>query len=300
MPGARRPDASWTATERAEDGTERRTTCDLCRSRRCTSLQIAVRDMSPPSGRSDDGPSEPSPPYGVYGATRRVHAPRHLAGARERAQPEHLPGTETADAPTDDDGPESSVGVETRPADGGRSAAGGVGRTILEWLVVIGCGVLIAVGAREFLVQAFWIPSPSMTPTLEPGDRVLVNKLAYKVHDVNHGDLVVFERPPQASNGEDGEIKDLIKRVVAVGGDTIEAREGMVYVNGERIEEPYLVEGTPTDNLPPLEIPEGMVFVMGDNRTNSEDSRVFGPIDEDTIVGRAFITLLPVSHLGWL
>lgn len=258
--------------------------------------------MSPPSGRSEDGLADAPPPFGAYGAARRSHAPRHLAGARERVEPGHLPGTETAGVPTDDDGdgPEPTVGVETRSAEGGRKGAGGVGRTILEWLVVIGCGVLIAVGAREFLVQAFWIPSPSMTPTLEPGDRVLVNKLAYKVHDVNHGDLVVFERPPEASNGEDDEIKDLIKRVVAVGGDTIEAREGMVYVNGERIEEPYLVEGTPTDNLPPREIPEGMVFVMGDNRTNSEDSRVFGPIAEDTIVGRAFITVLPLSHLGWL
>lgn len=257
--------------------------------------------MSPPSGRSEDGPGEAPPPFGAYGAPRS-HAPRHLAGARERAELDRSSDLDPAAAPSEEGDSRADV-ADTAPAGAGgrgRSAAGGVGRTILEWLVVIGCGVLIAVGARAFLVQAFWIPSPSMTPTLEPGDRVLVNKLAYKAHDVNHGDLVVFERPPQASNGEDGEIKDLIKRVVAVGGDTIEARDGLVYVNGERIEEPYLVEGTPTDNLALREIPEGTVFVMGDNRTNSEDSRVFGPIDEDTIVGRAFITVLPLSHLGWL
>ena len=87
---------------------------------------------------------------------------------------------------------------------------------MVEWAAVIGCGVLIALTAQAFFVQAFWIPSPSMTPTLEVGDRVLVNKLSYKTHDVRRGDLIVFERPPETSNGLEGEIKDLIKRVVAV------------------------------------------------------------------------------------
>jgi signal peptidase I len=197
---------------------------------------------------------------------------------------------DTATAPGDDSGDD----------DGSHPSRHSAWRTVLEWVAVVGCGVLIALTAQAFLVQAFWIPSPSMTPTLEVGDRVLVNKLAYRTHDVHRGDLVVFERPPEASDGEGSEIKDLIKRVVAVGGDTLEARDGQVYVNDERIEEPYLVDGTPTDNLPRQVIPEGFVFVMGDNRTNSQDSRYFGPIDEDTIVGRAFVKVLPVSDLGWL
>ena len=96
-------------------------------------------------------------------------------------------------------------------------------RTILEWLGVIGGGIAIALLVEAFLIQAFWIPSPSMEPTLDVGDRVLVNKLSYKFHDVHRGDVVVFERPPSASTGEDGEIKDLIKRVIAVGGDTSRA-----------------------------------------------------------------------------
>ncbi|HET6954804.1 MAG TPA: signal peptidase I, partial [Acidimicrobiales bacterium] len=173
-------------------------------------------------------------------------------------------------------------------------------RTILEWVAVIGGGVLIALVVEAFFVQAFWIPSPSMVPTLEVGDRVLVNKLSYKLHDVHRGDVVVFRRPPAASHGGEDEIKDLIKRVIAVEGDTIEGRDGKVYVNGERIEEPYLVDDTATDNLPLTTIPEGKVFVMGDNRTDSEDSRVFGPIDEDSIVGRAVVKVLPLSDLGWL
>jgi signal peptidase I len=173
-------------------------------------------------------------------------------------------------------------------------------RTILEWLGVIGGGIAIALLVEAFLIQAFWIPSPSMEPTLDVGDRVLVNKLSYKFHDVNRGDVVVFERPPGASTGQNGEIKDLIKRVVAVGGDSIEAKEGNVFVNGEQVDEDYLEPGTPTDNLPLTTIPDGQVFVMGDNRTNSEDSRIFGPIDEDAIVGRAFIRVLPITDIGWL
>jgi signal peptidase I len=173
-------------------------------------------------------------------------------------------------------------------------------RTILEWLGVIGGGIAIALLVEAFLIQAFWIPSPSMEPTLDVGDRVLVNKLSYKFHDVNRGDVVVFERPPGASTGQNGEIQDLIKRVIAVGGDSIEAKEGDVYVNGDQIDEDYLEPGTPTDNLPLTEIREGQVFVMGDNRTNSEDSRIFGPIDEDAIVGRAFIRVLPITDIGWL
>jgi signal peptidase I len=175
-----------------------------------------------------------------------------------------------------------------------------VRRTVLEWAAVIAGGIIIALVVEAFLVQAFWIPTPSMVPTLEVGDRVLVNKLAYKFHDVHRGDVVVFERPPAAQNGTDSEIKDLIKRVVAVGGDTLEGRDGRVYVNGELIEEPYLEPGTVTENLPHQTILEGQVFVMGDNRENSEDSRFFGPIDEDTIVGRAFVKVLPITDLGWL
>jgi signal peptidase I len=173
-------------------------------------------------------------------------------------------------------------------------------RTVLEWLGVIGGGIAIALLVEAFLIQAFWIPSPSMEPTLDVGDRVLVNKLSYNFHDVHRGDVVVFERPPGASTGENGEIKDLIKRVIAIGGDTIESKDGEVYVNGERIDEDYLEPGTPTENLPLETIPEGHVFVMGDNRINSEDSRVFGPIDEDVIVGRAFIRVLPITDIGWL
>ena len=128
---------------------------------------------------------------------------------------------------------------------------------------------------------------------------MLVNKRSYRFGDGDRGDVIVFERPESIA-ADDG-INDLIKRVIAVEGDVIEGRNNLVYVNGERVDESgYLEAGTPTDNLPRLEVPEGHVFVMGDNRTNSEDSRVFGPIPEDTIVGRAFVKVLPLTDLGWL
>lgn len=172
-------------------------------------------------------------------------------------------------------------------------------RKLVEWVLVIGGGIVIALVIEAFLIQAFWIPSPSMVPTLEVGDRVLVNKLSYRFGDVGHGDVVVFDRP-ESVTGDEG-IKQLIKRVVAVGGDTIEARNGLLYLNGERVDESgYLPAGTVTDDLPPTEIPEGQVFVMGDNRGDSQDSRSFGPISEDSIVGRAFVKVLPLSDIGWL
>ncbi|MFZ6002556.1 MAG: signal peptidase I [Actinomycetota bacterium] len=181
-------------------------------------------------------------------------------------------------------------------------------RSMVEWIAVIVGALVVALVVKTFLFQAFYIPSASMEPTLERGDRVLVNKLSYDLHDVNRGDVVVFELPPE-SIGPDG-IKDLIKRVIGLPGDTIETRDGAVYVNGRRLDEPYLAEGTRTGdsgsgNNPPIEkqvVPDDTVFVMGDNRSNSHDSRYAdrGPIPIDSIVGRAFVIVWPPGKIGRL
>jgi signal peptidase I len=170
-------------------------------------------------------------------------------------------------------------------------------KSILEWVGVIVGALLVALVIKTFLLQAFYIPSRSMEPTLRIGDRVLVNKLSYKAHDINRGDIVVFERPKDEPPDA---IKDLIKRVIALPGETISTQNGQVYIDGRPLREPYLPTGTVTDNLPPTKIPEGEVFVMGDNRGDSRDSRFFGPIDEDLIVGRAFVRIWPITHLGFL
>jgi signal peptidase I len=170
-------------------------------------------------------------------------------------------------------------------------------RNMVEWVAIVAGALAVALVVKTFLVQAFFIPSLSMYPTLDVGDRVLVNKLSYKMHDVHRGDLVVFERPPGQTASA---IKDLIKRVVGLPGDTLESRNGSVYVDGKKLDEPYLPAGVTTESLPRQQIPAGRVFVMGDNRSNSSDSRVFGPIDEDTIVGRAFVRVWPIPHISLL
>ena len=182
--------------------------------------------------------------------------------------------------------------AEERPSDRSRRT-----RAVVEWIAVIVGALLVALVVKTFLFQAFYIPSESMEPTLEKGDRVLVNKLSYDLHDVHRGDIVVFERP---KGQPESDIKDLIKRVIGLPGDTIEAKDGVVYIDGKALEEGYLVHGVTTDSLPRQEVPAGHVFVMGDNRGDSADSRVFGAIDEDTIVGRAFVRVWPLSNLGLL
>ncbi len=182
------------------------------------------------------------------------------------------------------------------PARGPRRDGGGL-RNAVEWVAIVLGAFIVAFVVKTFLIQAFYIPSESMFPTLTEDDRVLVNKLSYQVHDVNRGDLVVFERPP---NEPESEIKDLVKRVVALEGETVEERDGALYVDGERLDEPYLEPGVESLNLPPTVIPPDHVFVMGDNRGSSRDSRFFGPIEEDLIVGRAFVKVWPIPDFELL
>ncbi len=179
--------------------------------------------------------------------------------------------------------------VVTRPRSGLKTA--------LEWVVVIGGALVVAFLIKTFLFQAFYIPSESMEPTLIERDRVIVNKLSYRLHDVNRGDLVVFDRPP---NEPPTEVEELIKRVIALGGETIEGRDGEIYIDGRLLVEPYLKVPASSGSFGPVTVPEGHVFVMGDNRTNSRDSRIFGPIDEDLIVGRAFVRVWPLGRLAFL
>jgi signal peptidase I len=187
-------------------------------------------------------------------------------------------------------------GAVVEPAAVERSGARSA-RNALEWVGIVVGALLVALLVKTFLIQAFFIPSLSMFSTLDEGDRVLVNKLSYRLGDVDRGDVIVFERP---ANVTDTEIKDLIKRVVALPGETVEGRDGAVYVDGRRLKEAYLDDGTETSDFPAKKIGEGQLWVMGDNRTNSEDSRVFGPIDDDLVVGRAFVRVWPLQDFDFL
>lgn len=188
----------------------------------------------------------------------------------------------------------------------------------LELPILVIIALVVAVIIKTFLVQTFFIPSGSMENTLEINDRVMVSKLAYQWGSPKLGDIVVFKPPwgeTQQSEpffdavvrhiGESlglssPDIEDLIKRVIAVGGQTIEIRNSRVLIDGVPIDEPYLFPGTVMPDYGPETVPEGDVFVMGDNRNHSKDSRVFGPIPVDSIVGKAFVRIWPLNRLGGL
>jgi signal peptidase I len=182
-------------------------------------------------------------------------------------------------------------------------------RVIVEWVVILVVALVGSLLVKTFAIQAFWIPSVSMYPTLHINDRVLVNKLAYDFHSVREGDIVVFRRPPADT---DPNINDLIKRVIGLPGETLLVKNCAVYIDGKLLAQPYLPKGWqdpsseycttwPTASMPnPYKVPAGTYFVMGDNRRDSDDSRYWGPLPASYIVGRAFIRIWPVDRLGLL
>lgn len=163
---------------------------------------------------------------------------------------------------------------------------------IVEILLIVAAALALALLIQQFLIKPFVIPSDSMVPTLVRGDRVLVNRLTYRFDDPQRGDVVVFASPLSTD--------DYIKRVVAVGDDTVGVREGRLYVNGEVQAEPYLQDDLMAEDFAEVMVPQGEYFVMGDNRNNSGDSRVFGPIARDTILGKGFAIYWPLNRLGGL
>jgi signal peptidase I len=172
-------------------------------------------------------------------------------------------------------------------------------RAFVDWVVVVSVALLVAFFVRTFVLAHFVVEGSSMYSTLETGDRVFVNKLSYRLHDPNRGDVVVLHEVTGASE------RDLIKRVIALPGETVEMSNCQVKIDGRTLLEPYLdpevvTLGNCGQNFEPLVVPDDHVFVMGDNRGGSQDSRAIGPIDEDDLVGRAFVVFWPKSDWRWL
>ena len=161
---------------------------------------------------------------------------------------------------------------------------------LLEILETIVLTLVIFFVVQTFVAQPYQIIGVSMEPTLENGQYVLVDKLSPHVSDYKRGDVVVLQ--PPAGYGEEGNNVPFIKRVVGVSGDTVEVKDGAVWVNGAKLTEPYVYPGQVTSPLTSQtvwQVPKGDLFVMGDHREESEDSRLFGPIPESTVIGRAWL-----------
>ncbi len=166
-------------------------------------------------------------------------------------------------------------------------------RTLLEFPVILLVSFVLVFGfVRPVIAAPFYVGSESMVPTLRVWDRLLINKLAYDFSGPNRGDIVLFESPSGAKD-------PLIKRVVGLPGETIELRDGTLYVNGEPREEPYLRERRPDGrSYGPQKVPEDHVFVMGDNRANSFDSRFFGPVPQENLIGESLVRFWPPTRVG--
>jgi signal peptidase I len=205
-----------------------------------------------------------------------------------------------------------------------RPKAKGNGSFWRELPVLIVISLVIAMVLKSFVVQAFYIPSISMVPTLEVGDRVLVCRFCYDLHPINRGDIVVFSDPHPSPSDESviGAFfhwlgqgiglaqpanKDFIKRVIGLPGDTVEIRKGITYVNGKKLSEPYVPKSEfDSRSFGPFRVPSGDLFVMGDDRISSGDSRFkpsqggLGYVPEDKVIGRAFVVIWPPGDAGWL
>jgi signal peptidase I len=189
--------------------------------------------------------------------------------------------------------------------------------------ILLGVALVIALVTKAFVAQAFFIPSASMVPQLQVHDRIVVSKLSYRLHDPRRGDIVVFDCPPGADCTERLPRHDIlpvrllrdigegvgllqprrdefIKRVIGLPGETVQGKGGDVYIDGRRLVEPYLPAGVRTSDFPATRVEDGTLWVMGDNRGNSEDSRRFGAIRRTTVVGRTVFRVWPLQHAAFL
>ena len=172
--------------------------------------------------------------------------------------------------------------------------SGGIGTQIKEWTISILIAVVLAFFIRFFIIELYLVEGPSMLPTLVSQERLVVNKFIYRFREPERGEILVFKYPRDPK-------RDFIKRVIGVEGDTIEIKDSKVYLNDELLDEPYILEPTLSE-FPRLTIPKGHIFVMGDNRNNSEDSRFRGVdfLPLDMVKGKAMMVFWPLDSMKTL
>ena len=197
--------------------------------------------------------------------------------------------TTTPASPVDGTDENVDPGPSARPAS----------RVVGEWVVVIVLALLAAFVIRTFVFQTFYIPSGSMEPTLQVGDRIIVSKLSYDIHDPHRGDIIVFHAPPrEATVCADPSIKDLVKRIIGMPGETISSQGDTILINGKPLAQPWFTPVPLGPAITPTKIPANSYFVMGDNRTNSCDSRDWGTLPRGNIIGHVVFRIWPLSQIG--
>lgn len=176
-------------------------------------------------------------------------------------------------------------------------------RVVTEWLIIIVAALVVSFVMRTFVVQTFYIPSASMEPTLQIGDRIIVSKLSVNLGTINRGDIVVFRAPPAEHCGE--VVTDLVKRVIGLPGDYLTSKGNTIYVGTSPKNEVAIVETwTHTEPLGTaigrVHVPANSYFVMGDNHADSCDSRMWGSVPKSDIIGKVFLRIWPLSRVGFL
>ncbi len=163
-------------------------------------------------------------------------------------------------------------------------------------ILTIALALMLALFVRSFVAESRYIPSESMVPTLVPGDRLVVEKISYRLHAPHDGDIVVFH-PPRALQaiGYDP-AQAFIKRVIATAGQVVTVQDGQVYVDQQPLSEAYIAE-PPAYTMPSVTVPNNMLFVMGDNRNNSNDSHIWGFVPQENLIGRARFRFWPLRHI---
>lgn len=194
--------------------------------------------------------------------------------------------------------PDVLVAPEPEPATPGPTRGQRRRRIAIEWAVIVVLAVLVSFLMRTYVVQTFFIPSASMEPTLQVGDRILVSKLSVDLGTIHRGDIVVFKAPPAEHCGDS--VTDLVKRVIGLPGDHLTSRGNKIYYNGHLLHETWT-------HIEPLQTPIGNVtvpansyYVMGDNHPDSCDSRYWGSVPRKDLIGKVFLRIWPLSRIGFL
>lgn len=173
-------------------------------------------------------------------------------------------------------------------------------RTVLEWLIVVVAAVLVSLLVRTYVFQTFFIPSGSMEPTLQIGDRIMVSKLSVEFGTIQRGDILVFKAPPGVRSDCGDNVTDLVKRVIGLPGDHLTSKGNTIYVNGQPLKQPWTHYEPIFRHIGKVTVPANHYFMMGDNEPNSCDSRWWGSIPRSSVIGKAFLRFWPLSRLGFL